>query len=839
MKEQIKLHENILTVGFILLFMIIGISEVLGQSDIKENKPLINKGQIEFISENLKEYNNRNVIEKVYLHTDKNMYTPGQKLWYSGYTVLGANHKETTFSKVLYIDLINSNSEVVISQIQEIDKGKSIGSIVIPEDLISGDYQLRAYTNWMRNYDSEFFFTKQVKILNTAFTDIVDVNAIKTANTIDLQFFPEGGDLVEGLSSLVAFKAIGSDGLSREINGKILNSKGEVISIIKSIHKGSGFFYLKPNKEEYYYAELNNGIKYELPKAKKEGYVITVNNTSPSELLVRVQASKFLRDNPFSLFIGQLQKQKFYQGEFNFSEKPYIEIKISKKGLPSGVTTITLFDKKNRPMSERSLFIDNEKELIVTTQISKEEFNTRDQIDLEISVTDAEGQPISADLSLAITDSEKARKDTYASNILTQLLLESDLKGYIEAPSFYFKNKDFTTKSKLDLLMLTHGWRRFNWEDIYKKNKDTIKAFNFEEGLVLSGIAKWRNNNLLKEEEIEILVRDKDGFTQYNTKTDNEGQFKITNFNHVDTVDVVLNSRNKKGNLRSVRVYLNERKQLNVPESSFRISKKSEENKNKLYIINSKLQKEADSIFDLQFNSKKVTVLDKVVLETEIDKDEKSNPNALSSTFGIQPDAVVYTEGKEFQSFGTLLSRVGGLTVGTGNQPSVTLRRATGSSVNGGTDLLWVLDGVPIANSSIVPIEIANLSNFEIERIEIAKSASNLAIFGSRSANGAILIYTRRGDGRVRKLVSPEFRIAGYPFSKEFYAPKYNVKKEEHIKPDYRTTLYWNPNLKTNKNGKAIVTFFNSDVTNQIQIDIQGVSEGILGTYLEIFGEED
>ncbi|AXT18683.1 hypothetical protein D7030_06390 [Flavobacteriaceae bacterium AU392] len=821
-----------ITIVFVFIALVVRSQDI--DSKVVISQEQVEASVVEALGENLKRYNENNTIEKVYIHTDKDLFLPGEDLWYSGYTVLGSNYKYSN-SKVLYVDLINFRGDVILSQTREILEGRSSGSIELPKNILPGDYQLRAYTSWMRNFDANFFFTKRIKVLASDYREGVSDLATKN-RAIDVQFFPEGGDLVEGINSLVAFKAIGGDGLSREINGKVLNSKGKAVAFIRSIHKGAGFFNLKPESRETYTAELSNGSKYVLQTPRKEGYVITVDNADASNLFVRVEASESLKNKPFYLFLGQLQTQNYYQGKFKFRRDPYINIVIPKKNLPSGVITMTLLDEDKKPLNERSLFINKEEELVIQTQLNKSVFQSRDEIVLDISVTDKQGMPVSTDLLLAITDLDKVEKSINTKNILTHLLLESDIKGHIEDPGFYFKDKSITTRTKLDLIMLTHGWRRFNWKDINDKDQDTLKIFNVERGKTIAGTAMWTDRQPFKNRNLDLVVKEKDGFAQYSLKTDEEGRFKIDNFNHTDSIKLVFNTKRKNDELIRILIDLDEIEIPKFPEANFRLYQNDiYREPYRDYIENAILQIETDSLFDLRFNSKETTRLDKVDLEAEIErKGNGEHPNSAPSTFGIDPDKVVYTKGKEFQSLGVLLSGVGGLSVVPGNPPSVSIRRFGGSP-------LWVLDGAPInATGNGIPLEIANLNGFVIERIEIAKSASNLALFGLRGGNGVILVYTKRGDGRVRKVVSPEFTLAGYSGAKEFYSPKYDVKKEEHIKPDYRTTLYWNPSITTDKNGKASVTFFNSDITENIQIDIQGLSEnGILGTYLKAFGKTD
>ncbi|AXT18682.1 hypothetical protein D7030_06395 [Flavobacteriaceae bacterium AU392] len=819
---------------------------------------------IKELSKNLNEYNNYNPIEKVYLHTDKELFSMSEELWYSAYCTLGANYNYSLASKVLYVSLMNSDNEIVTFQTQELIEGKGKGSITIPENIKPGLYQLIASTNWMRNFDEDFFFRKIVSIVDN---EHFNKEEVKTDDKIDLQFFPEGGDLINGLNSLVAFKAIGNDGINKAVKGKVLNAKGDVITFINTIDNtaGTGFFYFTPKIGETYVAELKDGSRYPLPEIKNEGYSLTINNSSSRRsIIVKIQASEQLRNKKFYV-IGSIQNKKYYQGRFEFADAAFVNFEIPKNKLPSGVMTLTLFDENGKPWNERALFINNQEELVITAELNKNKFEFRDKIELDINVTDTDGRPVSTNLSLAITDKNKILKNANTSNILTQLLLESEVKGYIESPALYFKDQKRSTRAKLDLIMLTHGWRRFNWRDLENQKFNSAKKHPFTKGLSISGIAKTLNNKPLIATTLKVVAKSKDAFGMYPVKTDENGRFKIDNFNHTDSTKVVFNAYTDKGTPIDIKTILDEQKpDITFSKLSFGNSKTNGDFKhNQDYFESSKLRRETDSLFDLKYDFNKITNLDEVLLEAEA---TKKSSNAAPSVYGVEPDVTIYSKGKEFTSFIQLLIGVSGINVvGSGRSAAVSIR--------GAGNPLWVVDGIPIESSGVtagpalveggggpegnaqstgaqlaspsaatatsIPSDLATLSSRDVERIEVLKGAS-AAIYGLRGGNGVILIYTKRGGVIYDDVLSPEFTIMGYSGGKEFYSPKYDAKKEEHIKPDYRTTLYWNPSIITDKNGKASITFFNSDFTENFQIDIQGLSEyGIPGAYLKAFGKRE
>lgn len=193
----------------------------------------------------------------MFLHTSKDKFAIGENLWYKAYVVLGAHHHYSLASKVLHVDLVDDNNNIVISQTCKLEEGQGQGHIKLLNNMPAGDYQLRAYTNWMRNFDNDFFFTKKIKLFNRSNSENPVYN---NQEKIDLQFFPEGGHAVTGINGKITFKAIGGDGLGRKVNGVINNSKGESIVAISSMYQGMGYFSLKPELGEKYEAILMMGL---------------------------------------------------------------------------------------------------------------------------------------------------------------------------------------------------------------------------------------------------------------------------------------------------------------------------------------------------------------------------------------------------------------------------------------------------------------------------------------------------------------------------------------------------------------------------------------------------
>lgn len=780
-------------------------------------------------------YSYSNPIEKVFLHTDKDLCAAGETIWYSPYVVLGPYHEPSTGSSVVHVDLVNPNGEIVLPQTHGLINGMGSGSMEIPKNLPAGNYQLRSYTQWMRNFDTDYFFTKKLNILDQNHED--ETAWVKKEDKIDLQFFPEGGHMVADITSRISFKAIGSDGLPRNVNGRIIDSRGLPVATFSTLDRGGGFFQLMPKNGELYSAELDDGTRYPLPKVLEHGYNIVVNNLNERNIKVFVQASTFLRDKPFYV-IGNMRQKKYYQGKFEFGTDPTFTFEIPKTQIPSGILTLTLFDSDKKPWCERPVFVNNQEELVIDAKINTTKITKRGKVVLDINVTDTEGRPISSNLSMAVTDKTQVEKNQSSGTILTQFVLESEINGHIIDPGLLLMDQEWATLQKLDLVMLTHGWRKYKWPEVWQ-DQVTDKAFDFAKGLTISGKAVGPNKKPLSNTTLNVIAKSGEQMGMLATKTAMDGTFLIPNFNFSGQTDLVFNAFDSKDNPLDANVTLDSTK-IDIPSAQYEGWSLKSIKEIESYNTHSLARRRMDAIYEKM----KVTELDEVVVTEK--KKQKKPRNQTPSVYGLVPDATLYTADHigQQQSILQLISLFAGV-------------RVIGSSVSirGGGPPLFVIDGVPIYNEgtnmmmnlpeeaervvpSGLPSEIQYINTFAVERVEIVKGPS-AAIFGVRGGNGVILIYTKTGEQQAfDPILSPDFTISGHTAEKAFYAPKYDVKTANHNTPDYRATLYWNPSITTDENGRAQVEFFNSDSAKQIQVEVQSLSpDGTPGALLKTFGD--
>jgi TonB-dependent SusC/RagA subfamily outer membrane receptor len=551
-----------------------------------------------------------------------------------------------------------------------------------------------------------------------------------------------------------------------------------------------------------------------------------------------VRSSADLNNTEFYI-IGQT-RGVMYHREKGKIERGSALINIPKAKLPDGIFHITLFDVFHKPHCERLVFIDNDNEIIVNMETESEVLRSRGKIKLDFELTDQFDRSIrNTRFSVAVTDAGHLVKQPLSENIMTNLLLSSDLRGRITDPGYYFMKDDRDTKIALDLVMLTHGWSRFTWKEIFD-HSIAETTFSHEYGLSLTGVAyREGTKNELKNAYINFMSLNDEFPGYWSTTTGIEGTFSIINAQIPDTIQVVTVSLNDRGNPVNIDINIDPITPYMAKEEIYQQYQPPVDEQVLKYLNRFEERKKIEEAYDFS---------DRIVLkEIEIRGDRYDN-----KIYG-EPDNVIIVDDRlrTFPDiFQIIQGRVPGVVV-TGQGMNTQIRIRGVSSFTGNNDPLIVLDGIPVSNLgsssgsfsaadslsggadglgpdlSNVNSLMLSISPMNVDRIEILKGPS-AAAFGVRGANGVILIYTRRGFDREvdsRSTGYEGIRLPGFSYVKEFYSPSYDVPKEEHIIPDKRTTLYWNPSVTTDNLGKAAIEFFNSDEARSLQVEIQGVTD--------------
>ena len=792
----------------------------------------------------LEKYQRITPQEKVYLHFDKPYYMAGETMWFKGYLFDGVSHKIDSVSRVMYVDLIDETQGKIITSRILPCAGSTFGDITLPDSLEEGVYQIRAYTNYMRNYSEEFFFHQEFKIYKGSVKNrLTDANAYKMTEAADVQFFPEGGNSVINLDSRIGFKALNIVGKGVNIQGFVLDNTKDTIVAFQSEHMGMGIFNYTPEAQKTYtaFVKQNDG-KYRpfaLPNAYEEGFTMAVDNLSNKEkvkVFISNSSPKPTDKTSEIVIVAHQRGQIIFMAKGNETQKSF-GVSIPKNKIPDdGIVQITLMNAKGEPLCERLIFNNQHKQLNLKITPDKTNYKIREKITVNLEATDAEGKPVEGNFSVAVTDASQVLADPYQENLLTYLLLSSDvsnlssadyystLRGNIEQPAYYFNKENTDANRHLDVLMMTQGWRRFIWRDLMTDKEPKLNYF-LETGLEVSGTALRPNGKIADKVTLTLMLKNDKQIPQFQMGvTDSVGQYSFYGLDFNDTTKIFVQGV-KQGGGKSLEVIINPQrlspkvKVVNIPYNPMEFNVKD---------LADFLKKANDAIeLEKKLRLNKDQMLQEVVVKAKKYEEPDSRTIYGRASNTIKVDNILCSGATSV--FQMIQGRVAGVQVSPNGQGGYSVLIRGISSINGSNEPLYLMDGMPVDASAF-----ASINPCDVDKIDILKGA-DAAIFGSRGSTGVIAILTKRGGNNYDFSKDPVLGVSiqkrmGYNVPREFYAPKYEVFMADHVRPDFRSTLHWQPNVRTDASGKATIIYWNTDAKATIRIIAEGVSsQGFVG----------
>ena len=820
--------------------------------------------------------------EKLYLHLDKPFYGAGEKIWFKGYLVNAITHQDNAQSNFIITELINRSDSIVERKKIRRDSLGFHNAFTLPATLPAGDYYLRGYSNWMLNEDPDFFFSRNIKIGNSIDNTIVssieyqqeddthytakikftsNVQAVfenttikylylengkiknkgkkKTdengwisislpdlkspvarrievefddpqyiykrtfhlpvfTNDFDVKFFPEGGALINIPHQNVAFKAQGADGFSKEIEGFLFNSKGDTLTNFRSEHNGMGIFTMNPVNNETYYVTVrtNDSItkRFDLPAIEPKGISIAMSHYK-QEIRYEIQKTE-ATEWPQKLFLlahtrGKLAILQPINPKRTFG-------KMNDSLFTEGITHFMLIDEQGNALSERLIFVPDHKPNQWQITTDQPTYGKREKVSLQIAAKDSEGNPVEGTFSVSITDRKSIQPDSLADNILSNLLLTSDLKGYVEDPAFYFLNQDARTLRSIDYLMMTHGWRRHKMENVLRT--PSLNFTNYiEKGQTISGRIMGFFGANVKKGPICVLA------PKYNiiatTETDEKGQF-IVNTSFRDSTTFLVQARTKKG-FAGVDIL------MDPPQYPVATHKAPYFNGATTfmedYLMNTRDQYYMEGGMRV-YNLKEVTVTAK-----------RERPSSKSIyTGGINTYTV---EEDRLQGYGqTAFDAASRL-------PSVTITNGSEIHIrNNSEPAIIVIDDIVYEDASDIlkDIQVSDMSSISLLR------GADAVILGPRASGGAVVITLKDPRNLPARPAQGiiTYTPLGYSESVEFYHPTYDTPEKKNAqRSDFRSTVYWTPELRLDAEGKATIEYYTPDSTAPEDIIIEGVDK--------------
>jgi hypothetical protein len=767
--------------------------------------------------------------EKIHVQMDKKIYHAGETVWFKAYIFSGAD--PSLLSRNFYAELSDPSGAILQRKVYPISESSTAGSFDLPKKIDSRHLHFRAYTTWMTNFDTAFYFEKDIRIYGK--DDSAGVVTL-VPREAKIQFFPEGGDLVAGVENMVALKANDQFGLPVPVKGVIQDHTGKELLMFTSVHDGMGRFLLTPDAGDSLVAVWKDegGIEHRtgLPAAKPIGVVLRAIPGNQKVLFSVARSTDGGPELKRLTIIAHMHQHMVYKARINLEENFMSGGTIPTGQLPSGVLQLTVFNGDMVPVAERVVFVNNHDYLFnpeISVQIKG--VTKRGKNSLVIDVPDT----LRSNLSLAVTDATADGEFPDDDNIVSRLLLTGEVRGYVHDPYYYFASSSDSLINMLDLVMMTHGWRRIKWDALVRGQVPAIK--NPEQDFLslkvdVLGVDSYK---IAQNESLNVILRRKDSSTQMLSIPhitgskfgvtglvffDTARAFYMFNVNHglADQAAVTFNTGLLKG-ARGAKPLFTAFEGWTAEDS--------------VYLRRNRFISQ-EIVRVKPVDDQKVKTLTSVTVtgrvKTAAEKlDERYASGMFSSgdayTFDLVDDPLASAMMDIFQY---LQGKVAGLQITTGQGPG------------GAPSLSW-RGGKPDLYLNEMQVDASQLQNTpvtDIAMVKVFRPGSGVGFGGG--AGGTIAVYTKKGGDN--NTTDPSFKglpralLVGYSAPKEFYTPNYFENSASNETEDLRTTLYWKPYVLTDKENKRVnVDFFNNDISKKLRIVLEGFNEDGKLTHIE------
>lgn len=819
--------------------------------------------------------------EKIYVQTDKPTYITGETIWLRVHLVDALLLQQANASRYVYVELINPLSAIVKRVMLHADSmGFFHGNVILDETLPEGNYTLRAYTRFMQNQGEDYFFRKSVYVFNllsgqlssqvnyrfeenkikaeVSFMDKNDNNPVVPDNckvfidgntkgegkslifeaesakgsfeltkaqkqpifllqttykgrtydryyampqpddAFDVSFFPEGGHAPLQADVVIAFKALNKNGLHENVKGTVFDDTGKECVGFESRHLGMGQFQMHYLPGRTYYAvctnEKNISKRFSLPAPEANIPALKARWSEGNLRITMSSPSDYILPSGVSL-VAHIRGAVLYAQPWN-DKRGYL---FEKDFFPAGIIHFLLIDKERNILSERLVF-SSQGSTFANVEVTPDKpgYHPRNKINVDIKVTDEFGAPLAGNFSLSVVNKQEVVIDT-TSSIISTLLLSSELKGYIESPMSYLKQNDLDPPAALDVLMMTQGWRRYNVPAILKGNLQKELKFPVESSRMFSGKVSGIFSSL-KDGNISLIAVKDSVIGSLFTKPEKSGKFTFKDVNYPDSTRYIVQALTKKGTslafieMDSIETF------PKVVLSPLKVAERHHQE-------DAQLEKIIDN-FVIEKGIRLINLADVDIVAKRIPPRKTESPYySVASSFVLATEEI---EKANFMNVFDLLRRLPGVTI-SGSE--VLYRRATP---------MLILDNVPTDNFDYSMLNVNDISD-----AFVSPATSVMPIFGSRAANGAIVINTKKGFVEKNSLNKNMQVLApiGYQQQVTFYSPAYETEEQRNnMAPDLRSTIYWNPGVRTDSSGMAHLSFYSADLPSQYGFVIEGVS---------------
>ncbi|GAB5554257.1 MAG: Plug domain-containing protein [Saprospiraceae bacterium] len=798
------------------------------------------------MAEKLQAYEAQYPIEKVYIAHDRAYYSPGDTIWCQAYWLGGRTHLKFDAEPILFVEWYSPGGREVHKMSVKIKDGGA--SFEIPTALTdsSGIYQVRAYTQYQRNFDEAFRFQKSIFVTN----EIPEDSDAPQASDYTVQFFPEGGDAIEGMRNKVAFKAMDDQGEAIEVEGILRYKNGETIQTIKTVHEGIGvFFWIPESGDNYEFVCTYQGRekKFALPKALSKGYIMTANNRGDEYFEMSITASPGMSLNGLEI-LGHLRGQVFLSKMID-QDQSY-KLRIPRNQVPSGLVHMTLFDAQKRPLAERLLFNRNpEQDISVKVNTDKTDYGFKEEVELSIQTSDQTANQ-NAKLSVSVYNTDLVSPQKSGSNIQNYLWLQSDLKGYLPNIHQYFSENTTKTRVLLDYVLLTHGWSRFKWQEILDREAPPIEFLPLEKFEIAGRVTKPKSDNAVKANIFLSILYDEE-FSSIDFTTEDDGFFYFKGFDFKDTTDVMIQANvykekkkgkqgkdvSKRSGNKNVDIEIIDLNEVAYTPRIPRMPSFTDQSFQKYAeaVENVRTVNEAYSGL-IQSDIAEVTVeASRIALRQERENSMREAYRKRGLAYSPSSKKIfmddVANKGLGYPDYYEFVgATVPGVNIDRSDPSNkkFVLPNANIRITQGIQPAIMVIDGlvVDVAAGNTPPF----FQTIDIEFIDVIRPTQAQVLFGEYAIGGAVVFTLREeaariGDQSAAKLKGTvSLSYPGYYQAREFFLPDYSKKPKVNPKPDLRTTIYWNPQLQLDDNSKPI-KFYTGEKSGIYVIQVEGITD--------------
>jgi hypothetical protein len=776
-----------------------GFAQTDGRSDAAEH-----------LSASFTRYQRQYIQEKLFVHVAKSLYLAGEVIWFKAYDVDARLNRLAGISGVAYVELLDKDQKAVLQDKIELKDGVGDGSFRVPLNVPSGFYTLRAYTGWMKNFSPDFYFHQQLTILNTL-TDEIAVDS-PVQKDFAIRFFPEGGNLVNGIPSIVAFKAVNPAGSGVVCQGVILDQKKDTVARFSTARLGLGRFTFTPVRGNSYYALATAGpssIRQPVPPAYDSGFVMHVEDPDGRHIRVTVRAASNPSNPAVYLLVHTHGRLRSLQVAFLKDNQAVFS--IEKDSLDDGTSHITLFNSDRVPVCER-LYCRFPRRRLDIGLTAPSAIDKRKKITVDISTADSSGRPVAANLSMSVFEIDSLQR-VPGENILSYLLLGSDLKGKIESPQYYFSNSDPETSETLDDLMLTQGWTRFRWEDILGAQQPVLEFPSEQNGPVIHARLTDKRTGLPPSPTITWLTVPGRHFKVAAATSRDDGSLTFHLENFYGNKEIVLQTNNAADSDYRIEVsgpFSDRFSPLSVPDSLFSLRWKSQ-------LLDRSIGVQADNAYRTH---------EKYRLLAQTEKD-------TTGFYGVSDLRYKLDDYVRFVTMDEVIREyVNNVMVRFKSGNAYFRVRNALFNLFFDDDPLLLIDGVPVFD----PNKILALNPLKIERIDVV---SHRYYFGPSITDGIVSFRSYEGDlgGYQLDPNAVVVQYNGLQEHREFYTPVYETAAQSQSPiPDFRNQLMWRPDITTGSAGKKQLSLYTSDLTGTFAIVVQGLAaDGSIGYSVKKF----